>query len=763
MSKHIGTFSELHGPKGRILTEYVDENIPLLWDSVPETIVDVQNTGTYYTGNLPDWGPQASINYYPVNKLLWFSPHVPNNSSASLSISGLLPLPLTLADGITSITAGQMVPGAVYLLRVGGPAGTSGSFFEVVSLSGPPGPPGTSVLNRTQLAQLPTTYQAVFLLESGRQGMFQWRAQDLHTQVAADPAQGVYVPQIGQSGSAGAWVRVYDGPLMATWFGAVPDGVQDSTAALTGMLSLVTTIGGMARFNSGGPLGDKYMSGRLLIQGPNTVPFGLECDPNTWLFKATLTHFNQLDIYNCENVTLGNLNFNMRQSEDPVIFDPTNPLADDIGNVGENQGTALTIKQCNYVSHTGKIRAHDMYIGVLIYDPDELPAPIYHDVTLDYLELRCHIELDSSGKIISGGWSRLGILIVNMQHSGVRFVDVEGVMTRNPGFAIELKSNCLDCWYGSFIAKHCYFAVSAAGSNMEDEVDLIDAKNCWFGPGLADRCRNAIVLSHAQRVTFSHIRARHYPFPEFDDTTRGPQPHMIQMTGLTSDCTVICEIIEWDEGPDNIPPILLGGDRCSVIVPMINNNVPVYAEISAGTAHSSISIWHDASLSTGPNISAKFTDLSLDPTNNYYVGGGGFAWRQGPEGGVKIDSNELSVKVNNAGLPGFTGQGYLELSSEAYQIGLQILVPVTGFSQTIPGHIGVYVLEPAGTLAAGTLRLPASPPDGKQQTITSTQTITSLTLSTSDGSTIIGGVTTLAANTPIRYVYNLANTKWYRA
>ena len=70
--------------------------------------------------------------------------------------------------------------------------------------------------------------------------------------------------------------------------------------------------------------------------------------------------------------------------------------------------------------------------------------------------------------------------------------------------------------------------------------------------------------------------------------------------------------------------------------------------------------------------------------------------------------------------------------------GVATLVPLTGFSNTIPNGVDNYVLKPAGTLASGALTMPATFPAGKALRIVTTQTITSLTVSANSGQTITG-------------------------
>lgn len=90
-------------------------------------------------------------------------------------------------------------------------------------------------------------------------------------------------------------------------------------------------------------------------------------------------------------------------------------------------------------------------------------------------------------------------------------------------------------------------------------------------------------------------------------------------------------------------------------------------------------------------------------------------------------------------------------------------VPLTGFTLTMTPLQSVVSLNPAGTLAAGTIVLPATLVDGKTVGIYTTQTITALTLSTSNTATFTPtAVTTLTANSHVSYVYSVAANTWYR-
>jgi len=87
--------------------------------------------------------------------------------------------------------------------------------------------------------------------------------------------------------------------------------------------------------------------------------------------------------------------------------------------------------------------------------------------------------------------------------------------------------------------------------------------------------------------------------------------------------------------------------------------------------------------------------------------------------------------------------------------------PTTGFSYTFAAGVNVLVMNPAGTLATGTITMPASPSDGMTITFSSTRTITALTVNANTGQSIVSAPTVLPANQAGAYVYRLSNTTWY--
>lgn len=87
-------------------------------------------------------------------------------------------------------------------------------------------------------------------------------------------------------------------------------------------------------------------------------------------------------------------------------------------------------------------------------------------------------------------------------------------------------------------------------------------------------------------------------------------------------------------------------------------------------------------------------------------------------------------------------------------------VLTTGFSYTFAAGTQVLVINPAGTLATGTITMPASPSDGMTITVESTQQVTALTMS-GNGGTVVGAAVQLIPNQPLSWVYRSTGTTWY--
>jgi hypothetical protein len=97
----------------------------------------------------------------------------------------------------------------------------------------------------------------------------------------------------------------------------------------------------------------------------------------------------------------------------------------------------------------------------------------------------------------------------------------------------------------------------------------------------------------------------------------------------------------------------------------------------------------------------------------------------------------------------------------------QLATPGTGFNVAIQTPVSDQqwlILQPAGTLASGTVTLPLNTqtPDGTEVLITTTQQITAFTLASNGAAAVYGDPSTLAAEDFFRVRYYAATNSWYR-
>jgi hypothetical protein len=110
---------------------------------------------------------------------------------------------------------------------------------------------------------------------------------------------------------------------------------------------------------------------------------------------------------------------------------------------------------------------------------------------------------------------------------------------------------------------------------------------------------------------------------------------------------------------------------------------------------------------------------------------------------------------------------YFQQTFASPTLSTNLYVPGTGFNITVPTPVSNdqwMLLQPAGTLATGTITLPLNTgvPDGTTVLITTTQEITSLTIALNGASAIFGGVTSLAAGTATAIRFYQATNSWYQ-
>jgi hypothetical protein len=110
---------------------------------------------------------------------------------------------------------------------------------------------------------------------------------------------------------------------------------------------------------------------------------------------------------------------------------------------------------------------------------------------------------------------------------------------------------------------------------------------------------------------------------------------------------------------------------------------------------------------------------------------------------------------------------YFQQTFASPTLSTNLYVPGSGFNITVPTPVSNdqwMLLQPAGTLATGTITLPLNTgvPDGTTVLITTTQEITSLTIALNGASAIFGGVTFLGAGTATAIRFYQPTNSWYQ-
>lgn len=151
---------------------------------------------------------------------------------------------------------------------------------------------------------------------------------------------------------------------------------------------------------------------------------------------------------------------------------------------------------------------------------------------------------------------------------------------------------------------------------------------------------------------------------------------------------------------------------------------------------------------TGMMVALEGFSSSLDG------GQGQFYWN--PTGNAPDDGGVTTVVPNGAGAGEWSRIQGPTVDIYSYQ------VPLTGFSITVPNYTNALILNPAGTLSTGTVIMPALLFDGQYISISSSQTITTLTISPNSGQTVIGAPSTITSISPVKFIYRVANKTFYR-
>ncbi len=138
---------------------------------------------------------------------------------------------------------------------------------------------------------------------------------------------------------------------------------------------------------------------------------------------------------------------------------------------------------------------------------------------------------------------------------------------------------------------------------------------------------------------------------------------------------------------------------------------------------------------------------------------------------VASPGDQIPVYTPNNGdarrLPISALLAYFQQTFASPTLATNVYTPGTGFNLAVPTPVAQQqwmLIQPAGTLATGTVTLPLNTgtPDGTEVLITTTQQITAFTLALNGAAAAYGDPTTLAAEDFFRMRFVQATNSWYR-
>lgn len=110
---------------------------------------------------------------------------------------------------------------------------------------------------------------------------------------------------------------------------------------------------------------------------------------------------------------------------------------------------------------------------------------------------------------------------------------------------------------------------------------------------------------------------------------------------------------------------------------------------------------------------------------------------------------------------------YFQQTFASPTLSTNVYTPGTGFNVAVPTPVAAQqwmLIQPAGTLALGTITLPLNTqtPDGTEVLVTTTQQITGFTLALNGATAAYGAPSTLAAEDFFRMRFVASTNSWYR-
>lgn len=216
---------------------------------------------------------------------------------------------------------------------------------------------------RTALKAL-TSYAGgrAYLTESGRAGEFVFRSGDYSAEVTADTQEGIYIKADDAATTSGAWVRQYDGPVNAAWFGAVGDNLTVNTTALQVAMN-VAALDTDATKSLYIPAGE-YLTGTLY------VPLGLRLFGDTGASETTAQGGSRLiqsgsgDVLRFESLNNGSLYYWYGEIDHLEIFGDNTEISGWGINFKDVSGNNVIPQDSNFLHHLAVRRCYEGGINV---------------------------------------------------------------------------------------------------------------------------------------------------------------------------------------------------------------------------------------------------------------------------------------------------------------------------------------------------------------------------------------------------------------
>ena len=229
-------------------------------------------------------------------------------------------------------------------------------------------------------------------------------------------------------------------------------------------------------------------------------------------------------------------------------------------------------------------------------------------------------------------------------------------------------------------------------------------------------------------VTPSKIKLDNHPYGRLQVSTATDEPGM---GGIES------RVASTQTGP-----ALFVSDSNNVVQWGVNSDFTINGETVKDAASPSTQLWGLETNATTTKYAFYFNGTSLRWS---YITGSKDIFQFGTDGTVYTYQKQIAL-------------------APAVDQSYNRQVPTTGFSITPAGTVSELILDPAATLASGTITMPATAgiKDGQIFGVSSSQIVTALTMQANTSQTLIGGLTTIGAGGFARWQWDVNTTTWYR-